>query len=64
MLKEVEIFVPALTLSVTKCYETRPAYVFFRMHSGETRMIVCSSAVSGNGTPWDEQYSARRFDRG
>ena len=36
---------PALTPFVAKCYGTRPADVFFRMDSGETRTIVCSSGV-------------------
>ncbi|CAN0525003.1 unnamed protein product, partial [Laminaria digitata] len=37
--------VPALTPLVSKCYGTRPADVFFRMDSGETRTIACSSGV-------------------
>ena len=37
--------VPALTPFVAKCYGTRPADVFFRMESGETRTIACSSGV-------------------
>ena len=36
---------PALTLFWAKCYGTRPAGVFFRMDSGETRTIACSSGV-------------------
>ena len=36
---------PALTPFVAKCYGTRPADVFFRMDSGETRTIACSSGV-------------------
>ena len=39
---------PALTPLVAKCYGTRPADVFFRMDSGETRTIACSSAVQGD----------------
>ena len=30
---------------MAKCYGTRPADVFFRMDSGETRVIACSSGV-------------------
>ena len=37
--------VPAFTPLVAKCYGTRSADVFFRMESGETRTIVCSSGV-------------------
>ena len=36
---------PALTWLVTKCYGTTPADVFFRIDSGETRPIACSSGV-------------------
>ncbi|CAN0580079.1 unnamed protein product, partial [Laminaria digitata] len=45
VLEEVANCVPALTPLVTKCYCTRPADVFFRMDSGETRTIACSSGV-------------------
>ena len=45
MLAEVANFVPALTPLGAMCYGTRPADVFFRMDSGETRTIACSSAV-------------------
>ena len=37
--------VPALTPLVSKSYGTRPVDVFFRMNSGETRKIACSSDV-------------------
>ncbi|CAN0546862.1 unnamed protein product, partial [Laminaria digitata] len=30
---------------LSKCYGTRPADVFFRMDTGETRTIACSSGV-------------------
>ncbi|CAN0592515.1 unnamed protein product, partial [Laminaria digitata] len=30
---------------LAKCYGTRPADVFFRMDSGETRTIACSSGI-------------------
>ena len=36
---------PALTPLVAKCYGTRPADVFFRMDSGETRTIARPSGV-------------------
>ena len=36
---------PALTPFVVKCYGARPADVFFRTDSGETRTIACSSGV-------------------
>ena len=45
VLAEVDNCVPALTPVVAKCYGTRPSDVFFRMHSGETRTIPCSSGV-------------------
>ena len=45
MLAEVSNCVPALTPFVVKCYGTRPADVFFRMDSGETRTIASSSGV-------------------
>lgn len=45
MLAEVIYCVPALTLFVAKCYATRPAGVFFRMESLETRTIAFSSGV-------------------
>ena len=45
VLEEVGNYLPALTPLVAKCYGIRPADVFFRMHSGETRTIACSSGV-------------------
>ena len=45
MLAEAANCVPALTPFVAKCYGTRPADVFFRVDSGETRTIACSSGV-------------------
>ncbi|CAN0492541.1 unnamed protein product, partial [Laminaria digitata] len=45
VLEEVANCVPALTPLVSKCYGTRPADVVFRMDSGETRTITCSSGV-------------------
>ncbi|CAN0586918.1 unnamed protein product, partial [Laminaria digitata] len=45
VLEEVANCVPALTPLVAKCYGTRPADVFFRMDTGETRTTVCSSGV-------------------
>ena len=45
VLKEVEKFVPALTLLVAKSYGTRPAHVFSRIDSGEARTIACSSST-------------------
>ena len=45
MLAEAANCVPALTPFVAKCYGTRPVDVFFRMDSGETKTIVCSSGV-------------------
>ena len=45
VLAEVASFVPALTPFVAKCYGTRPADVFFRMDSAESRTIPCSSGV-------------------
>ncbi|CAN0452726.1 unnamed protein product, partial [Laminaria digitata] len=45
VLEEVANCVPALTPLVSKCYGTRPADVFFRMDSGGTRTIACSSGV-------------------
>ncbi|CAN0580759.1 unnamed protein product [Laminaria digitata] len=45
VLEEVANCVPALTPLVSKCNGTRPAGVFFRMDSGETRTIACSSGV-------------------
>ena len=45
VLAEVANCVPALTPFVAKCYGARPADVFFRMDSGETRTITCSSGV-------------------
>ncbi|CAN0095586.1 unnamed protein product, partial [Laminaria digitata] len=49
VLEEVANCVPALTPLVAKCYGTRPADVIFRMDSGETRTITCSSGVQ----QWD-----------
>ncbi|CAM9811271.1 unnamed protein product, partial [Laminaria digitata] len=45
VLEVVANCVPALTPSVAKCYGTRPADVFFRMDSRESRTIACSSGV-------------------
>ena len=45
VLAKVANCVPALTPLVAKCYGSRPADVFFRMDSGETRTITCSSGV-------------------
>ena len=45
VLAEVANCMPALTPLVAKCYGSRPADVFFRMDSGETRTITCSSGV-------------------
>ncbi|CAN0523670.1 unnamed protein product, partial [Laminaria digitata] len=45
VLEEVANCAPALTLLVAKCYGTQPADVFFRMDSGQTRMIACFSCV-------------------
>ncbi|CAN0517664.1 unnamed protein product, partial [Laminaria digitata] len=45
VLEEVANCVPALTPLVAKCCGTRPADVFFRMDTGETRTIACSSDV-------------------
>ena len=45
LLDEVAKCVPALTPLVAKCYGTRPADVFFRMDSGETTTIACSSLI-------------------
>ena len=45
VLEEVVKCVPALTPLVAKCYGTRPADVFVRMDSGETRTIACSNGV-------------------
>ena len=49
-LAEVSTCVPALTPFVTKCYGTRPEGVLFRMDSGETRTILCSSGVQQGDT--------------
>ena len=51
VLAEVANCAPALTPPVAKCYGARPADMFFRMDSGETRTIACSSGVC-RGTPW------------
>ena len=45
LLAEVANCVPALTPLVAECYGTRPADVFFRMDSWETKTIACSSGV-------------------
>ncbi|CAN0490452.1 unnamed protein product, partial [Laminaria digitata] len=45
VLKEVANCVPALTPSVANLLTNRPADVFFRMDSEETRTIACSSGV-------------------
>ncbi|CAN0595732.1 unnamed protein product, partial [Laminaria digitata] len=45
VLEEVANCVPALTPLVFKCYGIRPADVFSRMDSRETRTIACSSGV-------------------
>ena len=45
VLAEAANCVPALMPFVSKCYGTRPADVFFRVDSGETRTIACSSGV-------------------
>ena len=45
VLVEAANCVPALTPFVAKCYGTRPAEMFFRMDSGETSTIACSSRV-------------------
>ena len=49
MLVEVADRVPALSQLVAECYGTRPADVFFRTDSGETRTIACSSGVRQGG---------------
>ncbi|CAN0583139.1 unnamed protein product, partial [Laminaria digitata] len=50
VIEEVAKCVPALTPLVSKCYGTRPADVFFRMDSGETSTIACSSSVQQGDT--------------
>ena len=45
MLAKVADCVPALTPFGAKGYGTRPADVFFRMDSGETRTIACSNGA-------------------
>ena len=45
MLAEVANCVPAITPLVAKCYDTRPANVFFRIDSGETGTTACSIGV-------------------
>ena len=45
VLAEAANCVSALTPFVAKCYGTRPAVLFFRIDSGETRTIACSSGV-------------------
>ena len=52
VLAEAANCVPALTPFMAKCYGTRPADVFFRMDSGETRTIACSSGVQ-QGDPME-----------
>ncbi|CAN0286361.1 unnamed protein product, partial [Laminaria digitata] len=63
VLEEVANCVPALTPLVSKCYGTRPVDVFFRMGSGETRTIACSSGVQ-QGDTMGPACSAWRCDRG
>ena len=45
VLAEVVNCASAFMPFVAKCYDTRPADVFCRVDSGETRMIPCSSSV-------------------
>ena len=45
MRAEVANCLPVLTPLVAKCYGTRPADVLFRVDSGETRTIACSSGI-------------------
>lgn len=40
---------PVLTLVVAKCYDTRPAEVFFRVDSDETRTIACTIVIQQGG---------------
>ena len=49
MLAEIANCEPALTPLVATCYGTRSADMFFRMGSGETRTIACSSVVQQGG---------------
>lgn len=49
VLAEVTNRAPALTPLVAKCYGLRPADVFIRMDSGETKTINCSSGVQKVG---------------
>lgn len=49
VLAEVANCVPALTALVVKCSGTRPAAVFIRIDSGETKTIACSSGVQQGG---------------
>ena len=57
VLAEAANCVPALTPFVAKCYGTRPADVFFRMDSGDSRTITCSSGVQQGEPIW-------RYDQG
>ena len=57
VLAEAANCVQALTPFAAKCYGTRPADVFFRMDSGETRTITCSSGVQQGEPIW-------RYDQG
>ena len=52
VLVEVANYVPALTPFVARCHGTRPADVFFRMNSRETRTIPRSSGVQ-QGDPME-----------
>ena len=45
MLADMANCVPALTPLLAKCYGTRPADVFLRMNTRETRTIACSSGI-------------------
>ncbi|CAN0312017.1 unnamed protein product, partial [Laminaria digitata] len=61
---------PALTSLVAKCYGTRPAEVFFRMDSAETRTIACSSSVQQGDPMGSEMFylalrpALKRFQHG
>ena len=50
MLAGVANWVPVFKPFVAKRYRTQPADVFFRMDSGENRMIPCSGGVQ-HGDP-------------
>ena len=70
VLAEVSNCVPALTPFVAKCYDTRPADVFFRMNSGETRTIpvgyiaYTTELLSHVETSWGRQCSVLLCDQG